>query len=107
MKEELSAVYELHNHIQPLLVLEGILESHNEGMIKFLENFTLNYFKKQIDVKYEMVLTSNASDLISLNQELLRHRLHRVNLLSYVMLYEVDLPVGAPADRLQDRKVTF
>ena len=54
-----------------------------------------------------MVLTSNASDLISLNQELLRNRLHRVNLLSYVMLYEVDLPVGAPADCPQDCKVTF
>ena len=54
-----------------------------------------------------MVLTSNASDLISLYQELLRNRLHRVNLLSYVMLYEVDLPVGAPTNRPQDRKVTF
>ena len=107
MKEELSTVYEFHDHIQPLLVLEGIFKSHDEGMIEFLENLTLNYFKQRIDVKYEFVLTSDASDLISLDQELLRNRLHRVYLLSDVMSHKVDLAICAPTDRFQDREIAL
>ena len=51
MKEELSTVHELHDHIQPLLVLEGILKAHDKGMIKFLKDLTLNYIKQKIDFK--------------------------------------------------------
>ena len=51
MKEELSAVHELHDHIQPLLILKGILKAHYEGVIELLKDFTLNYIKQQIDVK--------------------------------------------------------
>ena len=54
-----------------------------------------------------MVLTSDASDLISLDQELLRNRLHCVDLLSDVMFHEVDLSVSAPTDCPQDREVAL
>ena len=43
VKEELTAIDELHDKIQSLRVLEGILESHDEWMVKLLEDFPFNY----------------------------------------------------------------
>ena len=43
VKEELTTIDELHDKIQSLRVLEGILESHDEWMVKLLEDFPFNY----------------------------------------------------------------
>ena len=43
VKEELTTIDELHDKIQSLRVLEGILEPHDEWMVKLLEDFPFNY----------------------------------------------------------------
>ena len=114
MEEELAAVHELHDHVQALLVLKGVLQAHDEGVIELLEDFSLDYIiitdysnETLLNMIGWVVLTSDAGDLISLHQELLKHGLHRVDLLSDVVFHEVDLAVGAAADRPQDREVTL
>jgi len=92
MVEELATVNELHNQVKALSVLEGILEAHDERMIKLLKNLSLH---------------SDASNLISLDKQVFQNRLHRVNLLSDVVLDQVDFAVGATADSAQYLEVTF
>jgi len=106
MVEELATVNELHNQVKALSVLEGILEAHDERMIKLLKNLSLHYDKKLVR-KIKEILTSDASNLISLDKQVFQNRLHRVNLLSDVVLDQVDFAVGATADSAQYLEVTF
>ena len=43
VEEELASIDELHDKIQSLTVLEGVLETHDKWMVKLLEDLPLNY----------------------------------------------------------------
>ena len=40
--EKFSAVDEFHHHIKVVLILKGILEAHNEGVIKHRQDVSLS-----------------------------------------------------------------
>ena len=92
MEEELPAIYELHDHIQTVLILEGELEAHDERMIKLFQDFSLN---------------SDAVNLILSDDLLLYHWFHRKHLVRMYVLDQVDFSVGASPDGSYNLEVTL
>ena len=92
VEEELTAIYKLHDQVQTLIVLKGVLKSHNERMVELLKDLTLD---------------ADASHLICLNQQVLQDGLHGKDLLGLVVLDKVDLAVGSATDSSQYSEVAL
>jgi len=90
MAEELAAFDELHQEVDPVIVLEHILHINQEWVVYLAQNIFL-----ELDVLHLLVL----------EDDVLADALHRVQFASCGVLHQVHLAECALADHLTNLKV--
>eukprot|EP00968_Pinguiococcus_pyrenoidosus_P006115 scaffold407_cov251-Pinguiococcus_pyrenoidosus.AAC.4 len=88
-RHEVAPGEELHHHVQVGLILEGVLQAHDPGIVRFRQDVSLG---------------ADVSDLILHHHGLLDHALERVDLLGVLLAHEADLSEGAAPDHHQGRE---
>jgi len=92
MEEKLATVHKLHDHVQPVCVLKGELEAHDERVIELFEDLSLDLDPGHLLLPYDLLLD---------------HRLHGEHLVRVDVLHEVDFSIGATAYRPNYLKVAL